>query len=151
MAAYERSDELAKLISVKYDILQQLRELSRRQIEIVESTDMDRLLTVLAAKQLLLKDLQNVELQLDPFRPDDPELRQWRTANEREQCRQIAKRCEALLQEIMLMEKRCETVLTTRRDQVAARLDEAHGASEARRAYSEPHLPKRNRIDLSTQ
>ena len=49
MAAYERSDELAKLISVKHEILQQLRELSRRQIEIVESTDMDPAWNILPA------------------------------------------------------------------------------------------------------
>ena len=38
---------------------------------------MTQLLDLLAAKQQMLNDLQRIERGLDPFRSQDPDLRQW--------------------------------------------------------------------------
>ena len=74
------TDRLAKLIAQKHEILVQLLELVQRQRQIVGEGNMTRLLSLLAAKQPFISQLQEVETDLDPFRSQDPEERHWRSA-----------------------------------------------------------------------
>ncbi len=131
------TDLLAELVQQKHDVLVELRELSRRQAEIIAGGDISKLLSVLAAKQALLSRLQQLEPRLEPFRQQDPEARIWRSEADRGQCRQVAERCEAMLKEIILFEKRGEADLITRRDAAAVKLQGTHSASEARHAYTQ--------------
>jgi len=136
MSSRIETDTLAELIAEKRDVLEKLRQLSRQQLDQVVANDLSKLMTVLAAKDALLKELQRVESGLHPFRSQDPESRLWRTTEARRRCQQTAERCESLLAEIVLLEKQSETELKRKRDDTAARLDGAHAALEARRAYS---------------
>ncbi len=145
------TDRLADLIDKKHDILVQLRELSRCQATTIAAGDMNHLLGVLASKQQLLNELQATERELDPFRTQDPDGRNWRSAEDRNRCRQTAQRCESLLSEIMLVEKQCEADLTVRRDQTAARLDGAHHATQARHAYATGPARRGAQLDVSSQ
>ena len=145
------TDLLAEMIDKKHDVLAALRELSRRQAEIISEGDFTKLLSVLAAKQKLLDELQAIERLLDPFREQDPDHRVWRSAADRERCRQAAQRCEALLREILVVEKRGEADLVYRRDQAAAKLHGVHVASEARTAYTNVSEPTFGKLDLTSQ
>jgi hypothetical protein len=145
------TDLLAELIDAKRDVLEQLRQLARRQSDLIAGGDLAALMTILAAKETLLRRLLNLEKQLDPFRPEDPESRRWRSPELRRRCRQSAERCEALLAELMLLEKQGETELQRRRDETAARLDGAHAAMEARRAYVAPPHVSPASLDLSSE
>jgi len=149
MQPYE-TDTLVELIAAKRDVLEKLRQLSRQQLDQIASNDLSKLMTVLAAKDTLLRELQRVESNLHPFRGQDPEGRRWRTAETRRRCQQMAERCESLLAEIVLFEKQGELELKQRRDDTAARLDVTHAAIEARRAYcaaaNEP-----THLDLSSE
>ncbi|MEQ8791439.1 MAG: hypothetical protein RIC55_34570 [Pirellulaceae bacterium] len=133
-SSYE-TDRLAELISARHDFLVQLRELSRRQLDLIGEGDVDRLLVLLSAKQTLLGRFQKLERQLDPFRRQDPESRTWRSQELRERTQQAAQRCETLLGEIMLVEKQGEADLIRRRDDAATQLEGVHHASRARSAY----------------
>ena len=73
------TDLLASFIGKKHDVLEQLRQLSRRQMDLIGEGDMTGLLSVLNVKQNLLVALQAVERDLDPFRQQDPDQRTWRT------------------------------------------------------------------------
>lgn len=145
------TDLLAELIDKKHHVLEQLRQLSRRQTELIDQGDMTRLIRLLAAKQKLLGDLQSLESELHPFRDEDPESRQWRTPDARARCRQTAERCEALLGEIMLIEKQSESELTQRRDTVAAQLQGAHAASHATRAYTQSPPARSRQLDVTSE
>jgi hypothetical protein len=133
--AHYETEQLAELIGARHEVLIQLRELSRRQLDLIGEADVDRLLVLLSAKQTLLGRLQRVDRQLDPFRRQDPESRQWRSPAHRERTRQMAQRCETLLGEIVLVEKQGESDLIRRRDEAAAHLEGVHRASRARQAY----------------
>ncbi len=145
------TDELAAVITRKHSVLVQLRELSRRQADIIAEGDMNKLLSVLSAKQSLLTQLQSTERGLDPFRHQDPESRTWRSPEDRRRCQQMAERCEALLSEIMLVERQAESDLTARRDDAAARLDGAHHATHARHAYTRQSASHGGQLDVSSQ
>jgi hypothetical protein len=104
---------------------------------------------LLAAKQNLLNQLQHVEHQLDPFRHQDPDGRQWSSPQRRQQTRDMATRCESLLNEIMLVEKQCEGELIVRRDAAAIRLQGIHTVTQATNAYLS-NTPAHSQLDLSS-
>jgi hypothetical protein len=142
---------LAELIGQKQQVLEQLRELARRQTDLVGEGDMTKLLSVLAAKQSRLNELQAVERRLDPFRHQEPDSRQWPSPDDRQRARQAAERCEALLSEIVLLEKHSQSDLIRRRDEAAARLQGTHSAAVARSAYvASPPLAS-GQLDLSSE
>lgn len=140
---------LASLIDKKYEVLSLLRQLARAQQAIVHTGDMTRLMKLLATKQNLLHQLQDVEHQLDPFRHQDPDSRQWHSPQRRQQTRDMATRCESLLNEIMLVEKQCEGELVVRRDAAATRLQGIHTVTQATDAYLS-NGPAHCQLDLSS-
>lgn len=131
------TDNLADLISKKHQLLFQLRDIGRRQQQLVDGNP-HPLLQLLAAKQHLISGLQLVERHLRPFQSDDPEARVWRSAQERERTARLADECGDLLAEVMQQERDQERVILERRNQVAAQLrqvDRAHQAADAYRQH----------------
>lgn len=143
------TEVLAVLIDNKYEVLSSLRQLARAQVTIVRDGDMTRLMKLLATKQDLLNQLRNVERQIDPFRGQDPESRQWSSPQRRQQVRDMTTRCESLLNEIMLVEKQCEGELVIRRDTAATRLQGIHSVTQATDAYLS-NGPAHSQLDLSS-
>lgn len=143
------TEVLAGLIDNKYEVLSALRQLARAQVAIVRDGDMTRLMKLLATKQDLLHRLQQVERQIDPFRGQDPESRQWSSPRRRQQVRDMTTRCESLLNEIMLVEKQCEGELVVRRDAAATRLQGIHSVTQATDAYLS-NGPAHCQLDLSS-
>lgn len=134
MSALE-TDILGDLIGRKRSCLAQLRAIGERQLDLVRLGSMTDLLELLAVKQHVLLQLQQVERELDRFRGEDPEKRRWRSPEGRRECAAQWAECEALLAQIMAQERQSERELTRRRDEAAARLEEVHTASQARGAY----------------
>lgn len=129
------TDQLADLISKRHRCLLQLRELGRKQGELISQGDMSPLLRLLGAKNQLLVAVQAIEQQLAPFHAQKPEQRSWPTEEARAKCAEQAAACQQLLEEVMQMEEQNEREMTARRDQVASQLQAAQAASTARGAY----------------
>ncbi len=142
------TDLLAELIHNKRECLLQLREMGRRQFELIDEGEMTALLDVLTTKQRLLDKLQPIERALDPFRDQDPNQRRWRTAEGRRLCTEQLEQCERLLAEIISQEKCSEGTLLKRRDEAANRLQSAHLAGQAREAYTAQPDSRVKQIDL---
>jgi hypothetical protein len=144
------TDILADLIGRKHGLLLQLRDLGRRQLELIEANDLTQLLKLLASKQKLLTELQTLERHLDPFRSQDPEARVWRAADDRDRCADVASQCEAVRAEIVQSERMSEMRLTFRRDEAASRLQGVHQASQIRHAYTQRTENDGRQLDLSS-
>ena len=144
------TDQLADLIGKKHQVLEQLREQSRRQTELIDGSESEKLLTVLGTKQALIDELQKIERQLDPFRSQDPDQRIWRSPGDRKAAQQLAQRCENLLQEIMLLDKQAELQLQQRRQTTATQLQAAHHASHAANAYHKGQGGGGRHLDISS-
>ncbi|MEX0818581.1 MAG: hypothetical protein WD070_03280 [Pirellulaceae bacterium] len=140
---------LASLIDNKYEVLSSLKQLAIKQMGIVQEGGMTRLMKLLAKKQLLLNQLDNLERELDPFRSQNPESRRWSSPRRRQQTRDRATLCESLLSEVMQLEKQCEDELVVRRDAVAHRLQRLHSVTQATDAYMS-NAPIHNQLDLSS-
>jgi hypothetical protein len=140
---------LSDRIDQKLALLEQLRDLGRRQAALIEAGDMTQLLKLLSAKQRLLQALHSLERDLDPFRGEDPQARVWSSPAHRKKCAENASACEELLRLIVEQERNCEEQMRLRRDEAAARLDEAHSVAAAHRAYAAEVTPAAVRLDLT--
>lgn len=145
------TDLLAELIRGRLACLTRLRDMGRKQIELVEGGQTTELLDLLAAKQRVFGDLQRIERQLAPFRDQDPDQRRWRTTDQRQECARQLDECDALLREIVTREKQSGRELTRRRDDLAAQLEGMRRAGRARGAYTAPSRPPASRLDLTSE
>jgi hypothetical protein len=134
------TDRLASLVAGKHKILELLVQLAQRQLVLAREGEVGDLLKLLAAKQTVLGQLQTLERELDPFRPQDPESRLWASAAARQSCQAQANRCDQLLAEAVRLEKLGEAEMVRRRDVAASALQGASDAAHAHSAYAgSPH------------
>ncbi len=142
---------LAALVKQKRALLEQLQQLCQRQAETIDRADAERLLRILTAKHKLLSSLQQVERELDPYRQQDPQSRQWPSEAEREACRSDAQVCESLWNEIIDLEERCGGELKRQREAVAEQLAQVRGQSHARSAYLNTPVPAPCQFDCQAE
>ena len=93
------------------------------------------MLTLLGGKQQLIAGLQAIEAHLKPFYAQNPDTRAWRSPDERAQCAQMANECNAILEEIVSLEKLSAEKMNARKAEVAEQLQQVHGAAHVRNAY----------------
>jgi hypothetical protein len=129
------TERLAELIRKKHHVLVQLRDVGRRQLELVNGGDIATLLALLGAKQKLIGGLQALEQELAPYYAENPDDRQWASPEQRADCARQASDCNTLLEEIVVLEKAGAEKITVRRNEVASQLQQAHAATQVRSAY----------------
>jgi hypothetical protein len=131
----QSTELLAAFIDRKHRILARLRDCGRRQMDFVACRDTASLLKLLAAKQALISALQAVERDLAPYSTEDPEKRAWKSQDERDRCAQQAAECNAMLREIVNLEKLGVDQMTVHRNHVAEQLQQVHAGLDVRNAY----------------
>ena len=131
----QSTDKLSKLIANKHEVLVQLRSIGARQTSLVDNGDVTSLLKLLAAKQQLIGRLQQLERELKPYYATDPEQRVWHSSEARASCAKQANECNAILEEIVRMEKVGAERMSERKDEVAQQLQQVHAAAHVRSAY----------------
>jgi hypothetical protein len=131
----ETTEQLAELIRRKHQILVQLRDVGRRQADLVGRGEITALLKLLAGKQQLIVGLQDLERELKPFFAQHPDSRVWRSAADRARCAQMANECNTMLEEVVALEKRGAEKMDARKNEVAEQLQQAHAATHIRNAY----------------
>src|SRR4029079_19081504 len=129
------TEQLAALIAQKHDVLVQLRAVGVRQTDLVASGEVAALLKLLAAKQHLITRLQELERELKPYYAGAPDKRVWRSPDERARCAKHAGECNALLEEVVRLEKLGAEKMNDRKNEVAQQLQQVHAASHVRNAY----------------
>ncbi len=143
-------DTLAELIHARCECLTHLRDLGRKQFELIDTGEMTALLDLLAVKQRSLVQLQQIERSLDPFRDQDASQRRWRDESDRRTCAEQLQQCEVLLGEIITQEKCSEETLRRRRDETAKRLHGVHLSGRARGAYTASTPREINQLDITS-
>ncbi|QDT69741.1 FlgN protein [Planctomycetes bacterium MalM25] len=159
------TEALARLVSQKRRLLEQLAALARRQGELIAEGEIASLMQLLGGKQQLIAGLRVVEQGLDAFRHEDPESRAWPTSAARAACQADAEACNRLLAETLATEQQHEELMTQRRDAIGKQLIQTQSAHAASTAYK-PHLraprpasapiatsgaPLSDTLDLTTQ
>ena len=144
------TDLLADLIIRKRECLLKLQTMVAKQLELAADGSVTALLDILASKQRVIIELQDVEKALSPFRNQDPDRRQWRDPQSRERCARQLAECETLMGRIMSEERKSESEMVRRRDETAKQLQGVHQAGRARGAYAVQAQSAPRQIDLSS-
>jgi hypothetical protein len=145
------TNTLTQTLYSKCELLVQLRNLGARQNELIEAGELGQLLNLLAEKQRLLDGLQRIERQLDPFRGQSPDDRDWPSPEDRQRSAELAAACEELLAEVAESERQSAVKLQLRRDEAATQLQAVHVAVQARAAYVAAGGPGFSHVDLSAE
>jgi hypothetical protein len=129
------TERLSELIGKKRRVLAQLRDVGRRQMDLANGGDIAALLALLGAKQQWIANLQSLEQELAPYYAEDPDRRAWPSPRDRAECARQSAECNALLEEIVALEKRGAEKMTVRRNEVAEQLHQAHASIQIASAY----------------
>lgn len=144
---------LAQLVHQKSTLVIELHKLLSRQRSMIDDGQFD-LLALLAVKQRLLEALGIVDRQMDPFRTQEPDARNWASPQERQQCRDEADQCEALFREVKQLEAYCLTKMQDLHDKAKEQLQGVDSARRAAQAYEAGYqnmAPPKNSLDLSSE
>jgi flagellar biosynthesis/type III secretory pathway chaperone len=145
------TNTLTQLLAQKCELLLQLRQLVGRQFELIDASNLSQLLNLLTEKQRLIGRLQTIQRQLDPYRAQLPQQREWLSDEHRRRGAELADACQRLLAEVVEVDKQSESRLSLRRDEAATRLQSVHFAIQAREAYVEPAASTKSHVDLSSE
>ncbi|MEX0867157.1 MAG: hypothetical protein WD030_07350 [Pirellulales bacterium] len=144
------TEQLAELVARKHRVLTCLRDLGRRQAELIERNEIDVLLKLLSGKQRLLDELLALDGRLAPFREQDPDRRRWASDDDRARCSEVAADCERMLRQIVQQERESEQAMIRCRDETAARIDGSHKAVQVHGAYFGANQSTASSLDLSS-
>ena len=111
---------LSDLIAKRRRCLEQLRDLGRRQADLIAAGNMADLMRLFTAKQQLITALQALEKELAPYHDEDPDSRRWSSSDQRARCAADADQCRQLIADVMALEQDGERQMTVRRDEPVA-------------------------------
>lgn len=135
------TDRLARLIAARRQVLTVLAELARRQLQLIDQGQISSLLSLLATKQAVLRQLETLHRELAPFHAEDPDARQWRSPQARAECQRLAAECQALHAQVLELERQAEAALSTRQAATAEALVQLTSVADAQAAYAAAAQP----------
>ena len=144
--------ELASLIDQRWLTLQELKEISSRQMDAIRGSRMGELMRLLSDKQQPLHRLAALAEKIRGAQSDDPDKRCWQSDAQRARCRQQQAECEQMHLELLAMEAECESALQQSRDSLQQRLERVDGGRAAANGYarSDQVFTTGERLDLSS-
>ncbi len=146
------TQRLLHCVQSKFELVEQLFELTCQQMDCLESSEVEDLLTVLGQKQFLFDQIAEVREKLEPLLSVDPDQRYWRDPQERQQCRELVQRCKERMQEILRMEESSLGRLTERKQLISEQLNYMSSAQRVDSAYSQQQwIDSPGTLDLSSE
>lgn len=142
------TENLLACMQKRLELLQALLALSEAQVAAASDSEVDATLGLLARKQLLLEELADVQTRLAPYMQDEPEQRVWSSSGRREQCQLLAAQGQQLLQTAMQLEQGVLDQMSSRRDAVAAQLQDGRDSILAHTAYKADSLLGASTLDI---
>src|SRR6056297_2555919 len=129
-------DELSALVDERLRLVEQLMELTQRQVAAIAAGHMSELMTILAAKQSPLTRLSQLSKQLSAQVGAQVPPRTWASQADRQRCRETHRRCEQKLLDLIAQEKACEQDLSAGKALIQQELDRTHDTGRALRSYA---------------
>ncbi len=145
---FEYTEALLAFLQERCELLEALKTLADAQAAAAGLTEIDTTLGLLGRKQSLLEELADVQEKLQPYMADDPEQRMWSSPERRRQCQQIAEQGQQLLKATMQLEHQALEQMTSRRDAVAAQLQDGSDSILAHTAYMADSLLGDSTLDF---
>src|SRR5690606_33074495 len=116
-------------------VYQELEELSRRQIDLIEADDTDGLLSLLAAREVVLERLMAISAELAPLKADWPQLTAGLSESARQRCRSAIDEIAQVAETLAQRDAHDRQALERRRADVASELAGLSAGRGALTAY----------------
>lgn len=139
---------LVACMEQRLELLEALKALSDVQASVADEADVNTTLGILARKQALLDELNEVQQRLEPYLHDDPEQRVWPSQERRAYCQRIADQGQRWLQATLQIEQITLDKVSSRRDAVAAQLRDGQDSILAQNAYQSDQLFGSSTLDI---
>ena len=145
---YAYTETLVACLEQRLELLEALKALSDVQASVTDEADVNTTLGLLARKQALLDELNEVQQRLLPYLDDDPEQRQWPSHERRLYCQRVAEQGQRLLQATLQNDQHTLDKISSRRDAVAAQLRDGQDSILAQNAYQSDQLLGSSTLDI---
>lgn len=148
----QTTDQLLHCMQSKLELIERLYELTCRQMECLETTEVERLLSVLGQKQYVFDQLQELRLELEPMLAVDPDQRSWSSEGRRQECRALVGQCGARMREILTMEEASLGRLNERKQLISDQLNSIASVGHMDNAYNQQRMVNNSSmLDLSNE
>jgi hypothetical protein len=129
------TNRLSELVQRKLHLLNVIKQMTQQQSLLIESDDVEELLSLLVRKNEAMESLQHVQQQIVPFQQQLAEDRLWASPQDRMACRQSVQQCEQLIGDLIVMENAAIATLNQERDLIGNQLRQMQSSAEINRAY----------------
>jgi len=113
---------LIHLLTQQRLLYRQLRELAQKQTSLVDGSNPEMLLRVLAGRQRIIDRLGMIDRELKPIREQWQQLAKTLPALQRQEAQQLIEEVQQILGEIIARDEKDSHVLSSRHQQVAAEI-----------------------------
>jgi hypothetical protein len=128
---------LLQLLSQQRLLYQQLRELAQKQTSLVDGSDPEMLLRLLAGRQRIIDRLGVIDRELKPIRSQWQEIAKSLPDTQREQAQQLVEEVQTILNEILIRDEKDTETLSNQHQQVAANIRNTTTGKRMHQAYGQ--------------
>ena len=128
---------LIQLLTQQRLMYQQLRELAQKQTLLVDGSDPEMLLRVLAGRQRIIDRLGGIDRELKPIRAQWQEIAKRLPDTQREQAQQLVEEVQAILNEILIRDEKDTKALSNQHQQVASKIRNTTTGKRMHQAYGQ--------------
>jgi|694.fasta_scaffold01378_8 hypothetical protein len=130
------TQRLLSLIESRHRLVTDLLTLTASQGQVSFTEEMPAILGLLARKEGLVDELQQLQSELSVYAYDEPEDRVWDSVQQRTRCQQLADTTEQLLKKILELDSATLDSMHQHRDAIAAQLQHGQDSTLAESAYT---------------
>ena len=116
-------------------LYRQLRELAQQQTSLIDGSDPEMLLKVLAGRQRLIDKLTAIDRELVPIRADWQKIAARLSNTQRQEVQFLVTEVEKILGEILIRDEKDTKRLSGRQQQVVAKIQSASTGKRMNQAY----------------
>ena len=135
--AMDTGSELIHLLTQQRLLYRQLKELAAKQSSLVEQTDPEMLLRVLADRQRLIDKLAAIDRRLQPIRKDWQQVAGSLPEAQRAEAQGLIEAVREILGEIITRDRHDSEALSSRQQVTAEQLRSASAGKRMHQAYSQ--------------
>lgn len=138
--------ELIELLTQQRLLYRQLSELAQKQTSLVDGSNPEMLLRVLAARQRIIDRLSNIDRQLRPIREEWQQIASTLPPDQREQVQNLVEEVKNILGDILVRDKKDTQVLSGQQQKVAGQIKSAAAGKRVHQAYGQQNAPGQSRF-----
>ena len=144
--------KLIHLLSQQRLLYCQLHELSQKQSSLVDGSDPEMLLRLLAGRQRIIDRLSAIDRELEPIRADWQRIAQALPITQREEAQRLVMEVQEILGDILARDERDTKMLSHHQQQISGQIQSANTGKRLHNAYTRGGVSSSSRyVDMKSE